>query len=186
MVPVCAPCVFIKQPKLILTERLADEVYWRLQDFCGLFSWFVLHSCASPSSERCQLRLPVPAGADRAAIMCAARARLQPCSSGHALEGFPTRKHDREVLSYLLGACHNNLQFSRKTPSVGFTFYLNVVSLKARLSHQCGAKPKTRPSSSPLVKHFVTDPCRKQIPGAVHSRTKPQVHRIHHCTCLHL
>ena len=46
MHPVC----FIKRPNLILMKTLADEVYWRLQDFCGLLSCFVLHSCASHST----------------------------------------------------------------------------------------------------------------------------------------
>lgn len=52
-------CVcFIKQPALILTKTLPDEVYWRLQGLCGLFSCCVLHSCASPREWcLCQLSL---------------------------------------------------------------------------------------------------------------------------------
>lgn len=38
-------------------KTLADEVYWRLQGLCGLFSCFALHSCASPRTRA----VPVPA-----------------------------------------------------------------------------------------------------------------------------
>lgn len=44
-----ASCMcFIKPPRLILMKTLADEVYWRLQGLCGLFSCAVLRGCASP------------------------------------------------------------------------------------------------------------------------------------------
>lgn len=100
---------FIKQPCLILMKTLADEVYWRLQGLCGLFSWFVLHSCASPRTRA----VPVPAlpgGVGRQScdyVLC--KGSCPPLELTACWGSLPTWKQDGEVLPFLLKVCHNNL-----------------------------------------------------------------------------
>jgi len=157
------PVRFIKRPNLILTKTSADEVYWRLQDFCGLLSCFVLHSCASRST--------------RAVPALALHGSVGRQSSYYVLRKGSCRA--LELRAFCVGAsqCENRMERcsptffkyartnsnpSGKNTNMSLMFYPNVVSLMVRFSQYFGASAvpnsNLEQAINPLLKSIVKEP----------------------------
>lgn len=168
-------------------KTLADEVYCRLQDFCGLLSCFVLHSYGSCSTQAVPA-LALHGGVGRQSSYyyvlhkgsCQAL-ELRACCTGASQckktgwRGAPPSFASKPQQSWI---------YLEKPLDMGLMFCPNIASLMVRLSQHFGASmvpnPNLEPVINPLLKHIIRNPYKNpQIPNVIHILTpSPTVNPI--------
>lgn len=157
------PVRFIKRPNLILMKTLADEVYWRLQDFCGLLSCFVLHSCASRST-RAVPALPLHGSVGRQSSYYVLRKgscwalELRACCVGASQCENRMEKCSPVFCKYATMIFNLSGKATQHGLSVLSKCWKPHGEALPTLWCQHGAKPKSRTSNKPSLKRPVRNP----------------------------